>query len=104
MIVYYLQYLGIFRRRLNFTPVYMKVNYCFYSNLYFVFFLEYIPDAIVTNCGKCTDAQVKIIRKTAKFLATSRAGDWNKISRKFDPQEKYKESFEKFLKGEIRPL
>ncbi|KAJ8925796.1 hypothetical protein NQ315_009646 [Exocentrus adspersus] len=62
-------------------------------------FRAHIPEAITTNCSKCTDAQVNIIRKTSSFIMKDRPQDWEKIRIKFDPDGKYKDSFTKFVNG-----
>ncbi|XP_074036744.1 ejaculatory bulb-specific protein 3 [Leptinotarsa decemlineata] len=60
-------------------------------------FRKHIPEAITTNCAKCSDSQKRIIRKTSRFIERERPQDWNRISRKFDPQQKFTASFRKFL-------
>ncbi|XP_018563006.1 ejaculatory bulb-specific protein 3 [Anoplophora glabripennis] len=62
-------------------------------------FRDHVPEAITTNCAKCTEAQINIIRKTSVFIMKKRPEDWEKIKNKFDPQEKYKDSFMKFING-----
>ncbi|KAJ8928807.1 hypothetical protein NQ314_018573 [Rhamnusium bicolor] len=61
--------------------------------------VEHIPEAIATNCAKCNDAQVTIIRKTSSYIMENQPDDWEKIKNKFDPKEKYTESFNQFIKG-----
>ncbi|XP_057656971.1 ejaculatory bulb-specific protein 3-like [Diorhabda carinulata] len=60
-------------------------------------FKKYIPEAIRTNCAKCSDSQKRIVKKTAKHIITNRPQDWEKIKQKFDPQGKYHQSFNDFL-------
>lgn len=85
-----------------------SILHVYIANSYniFVFFLipffffnltAHIPEAITTNCSKCTDAQVKIIKKTSYFIMKNRPEDWERIRKKFDPEEKYKDSFIKFI-------
>ncbi|KAJ8983043.1 hypothetical protein NQ317_013248 [Molorchus minor] len=60
-------------------------------------FRKNIPEAITTNCVNCTDAQKRIVKKTSLYIMKNRPEDWDKIRLKFDPTEKYKESFVKFI-------
>ncbi|CAH1116672.1 unnamed protein product [Phaedon cochleariae] len=57
----------------------------------------YIPEAITNNCAKCTDQQIKIVKKTSKFILKNNPDDWERISRKFDPDRKYKDNFLRFI-------
>uniref|UniRef100_A0A310S3G9 Chemosensory protein 12 n=1 Tax=Chrysomela lapponica TaxID=153811 RepID=A0A310S3G9_CHRLA len=63
-------------------------------------FRTHIPDAISNNCARCTDAQVNIIRKTSRFIMRNNPDDWERISKKFDPQRKYRANFIKFLNAQ----
>nr|UTN00842.1 chemosensory protein [Semanotus bifasciatus] len=58
---------------------------------------EHIPEAITTNCEKCTEPQKKIVRKASTFIMKNRPQEWEKIRRKYDPEDKYKESFMNFI-------
>ncbi|KAG5883701.1 hypothetical protein JTB14_007420 [Gonioctena quinquepunctata] len=60
-------------------------------------FRRHIPEAITNNCAKCSAPQVRIIKKTSRFIQKERPQDWNRISHKFDPQQKYAASFRRFL-------
>nr|ALR72520.1 chemosensory protein 6 [Colaphellus bowringi] len=60
-------------------------------------FRKHIPEAITNNCAKCSDAQKRIIRKTSRFIRRERPQDWDRVSRKYDPQQKYTANFNKFL-------
>lgn len=61
-------------------------------------FLEKAPEALETNCKDCTDNQKALVRKASLFLIKNRPDDWKKLSDKFDPEGKYREAFDKFLK------
>ncbi|KAF7283887.1 ejaculatory bulb-specific protein 3-like [Rhynchophorus ferrugineus] len=61
---------------------------------------KHIPDALTTQCDKCTDAQKKFVRKGALHLIQKRPEDWQKITKKFDPEAKYGAGFQEFLKGQ----
>nr|UMT69261.1 chemosensory protein 9 [Ophraella communa] len=60
-------------------------------------FKKYIPEAIHTNCGKCSDSQKRIVKKAAKHIIQNRPQDWDKIRKKYDPERKYQQSFNTFL-------
>ncbi|XP_028141157.2 uncharacterized protein LOC114335173 [Diabrotica virgifera virgifera] len=62
-------------------------------------FKKYIPEAIRTNCAKCSDAQKRITKKASIYIMQHRPQDWDKIRKKFDPQGKYQDSFAAFLKS-----
>ncbi|XP_021913269.1 putative odorant-binding protein A10 isoform X2 [Zootermopsis nevadensis] len=50
-----------------------------------------LPDALRTQCAKCTDTQKRMIRKSSRYLLTNRPEDWKAITRKaYDtPKTKY---------------
>jgi hypothetical protein len=59
-----------------------------------------LPDALRTQCAKCTDAQKRIIRKASKYLIENRANDWREITNKYDPDRQFHDSFQRFLKSD----
>ncbi|XP_068084032.1 ejaculatory bulb-specific protein 3-like [Anabrus simplex] len=63
-------------------------------------FRKNLPEALRTNCSKCTDAQKNIIRKLAKSTIEKHPKEWEKIKNKYDPKGEHHEAFSKFLKGE----
>ncbi|XP_069695422.1 ejaculatory bulb-specific protein 3-like [Periplaneta americana] len=56
-----------------------------------------LPEALQTDCAKCTDNQKTLIRKAARYLIDNKPSYWNEISNKYDPEKQYVESFNKFL-------
>jgi hypothetical protein len=60
----------------------------------------HLPEALRTNCAKCTDAQKSIIKRASKYLVANRASDWSDITNKYDPERKYRNSFQRFLNEE----
>lgn len=56
---------------------------------------ELLPDAIQTDCSKCTTEQKQNSKKIINFLRTRRPSDWNALLKKYDPESK----FQKRLNG-----
>lgn len=53
---------------------------------YDIVFLGLLPDAIQTDCSKCTEVQKRNSRKVITYLRTNRPQDWKKLTDKYDPQ------------------
>ncbi|XP_063905819.1 ejaculatory bulb-specific protein 3-like [Zophobas morio] len=53
-----------------------------------------LPDAIQTNCAKCSDKQKESVKKIIKFLVEKKPDMWKDLTGKYDPEgiyfEKYK--------------
>ncbi|XP_047118310.1 ejaculatory bulb-specific protein 3-like [Schistocerca piceifrons] len=58
---------------------------------------KHMPEALRTNCDKCTDAQKKIVRKLSLHVREHQPVQWDLLSKKYDPEHQYHDSFEKFL-------
>nr|QEV81556.1 chemosensory protein 14 [Grapholita molesta] len=56
-----------------------------------------IRDAMTTSCEKCTEQQRKGARKVVKHLKEKEPEYWNQIKAKYDPGDKFQESYEAFL-------
>ncbi|XP_047997163.1 ejaculatory bulb-specific protein 3-like isoform X3 [Leguminivora glycinivorella] len=56
-----------------------------------------IKDAMTTSCEKCTEQQRKGARKVVKHLKENEPEYWTQMKAKYDPGDKYKESYEAFL-------
>lgn len=52
-------------------------------------YIGLLPDAIQTDCSKCTNDQKRNSRKVITFLRTRRPQDWKKLTDKYDPQGLY---------------
>lgn len=48
-----------------------------------------LPDAIQTDCSKCTADQKRNSKKIINFLRTRRPADWKALKAKYDPESKY---------------
>ncbi|XP_063385783.1 allergen Tha p 1-like isoform X3 [Cydia fagiglandana] len=56
-----------------------------------------IKDAMTTSCEKCTEQQRKGARKVVKHLKENEPEYWTQMKAKYDPGDKYQESYEAFL-------
>ncbi|XP_046428165.1 ejaculatory bulb-specific protein 3-like isoform X1 [Neodiprion fabricii] len=61
------------------------------------YFRTILPDALATNCAKCTDKMKGNVRKMSNHIMKRRPEDWAKFVQKYDIDGKYKESFARFL-------
>ncbi|KAL0820536.1 hypothetical protein ABMA28_006390 [Loxostege sticticalis] len=57
-----------------------------------------LPEALATRCAKCTDKQKQIGKQLAKEVKAKRPDLWNDLVAYYDPQGKYQEAFEDYLK------
>lgn len=53
---------------------------------------QLLPDAIQTDCSKCTAAQKQNSRKVITFFRTHRPQDWKRLKSKYDPLGHFKGS------------
>lgn len=60
------------------------------SFLIIFLFSELLPDAIQSDCSKCSDSQKRNSRKVITFLRTKRPQDWKKLTDKYDPHGRFK--------------
>nr|XP_032520037.1 ejaculatory bulb-specific protein 3-like [Danaus plexippus plexippus] len=60
-------------------------------------FRKLMPEAIRTNCLKCTLKQREMVRKAAKALNVKLPKIWNELVKQEDPKGEYKQKFEDFL-------
>ncbi|XP_076235356.1 chemosensory protein 3 [Calliopsis andreniformis] len=59
-----------------------------------------LPDALETECKKCTARQQEVTRKVIKFLVDKKPEMWQKLVNKYDPEKKYRVKFEEEAKKE----
>nr|CAI5821728.1 unnamed protein product [Callosobruchus analis] len=57
-----------------------------------------LPDALASGCSKCNDKQKQTAEKVIKHLMTKRAKDWERLSKKYDPEGVYKQRYEGLVK------
>ncbi|KAL5243454.1 hypothetical protein ACI65C_010864 [Semiaphis heraclei] len=55
-----------------------------------------LPDALKTDCSKCTEVQKDRSEKVIKFLIKNRSSDFDRLTAKYDPSGEYKKKLEKF--------
>nr|XP_014097578.1 ejaculatory bulb-specific protein 3 isoform X2 [Bactrocera oleae]XP_014097579.1 ejaculatory bulb-specific protein 3 isoform X2 [Bactrocera oleae]XP_036222533.1 ejaculatory bulb-specific protein 3 isoform X2 [Bactrocera oleae] len=54
-----------------------------------------LPDALQTDCSKCTDTQRKNSQKVINFLRVNRPGEWKLLLDKYDSKGIYRSKYEK---------
>nr|CAJ01448.1 hypothetical protein [Apis mellifera] len=57
-----------------------------------------LPDALATDCKKCTDKQREVIKKVIKFLVENKPELWDSLANKYDPDKKFRVKFEEEAK------
>lgn len=72
-----------------FFSVHYQTNMVCYFFVYFI--AELLPDAIQTDCSKCSAAQKRNSRKVITFLRTKRPQDWKSLTDKYDPEGLFKQ-------------
>nr|ALC79597.1 chemosensory protein 11 [Grapholita molesta] len=60
-------------------------------------FKKVIPEALETICGKCTPKQKQLIRQVIRAIMDRHPESWKQLTGKFDPEDKHKDDFDKFL-------
>ncbi|XP_016927610.1 ejaculatory bulb-specific protein 3 [Drosophila suzukii] len=53
-----------------------------------------LPDALQSDCSKCTDVQRRNSQKVINFLRANKAGEWKLLLDKYDPQGLYRAKHE----------
>lgn len=54
-----------------------------------------LPDALKTDCSKCSEIQKDRSEKVIKFLMKNRSSDFDRLTAKYDPTGAYKKKLEK---------
>ncbi|XP_012340063.1 ejaculatory bulb-specific protein 3 [Apis florea] len=57
-----------------------------------------LPDALATDCKKCSEKQRDVIKKVIKFLVENKPEMWDALANKYDPDKKYRVKFEEEAK------
>nr|QHR83079.1 chemosensory binding protein 3 [Ceracris nigricornis] len=57
-----------------------------------------LPDALKSDCSKCSAKQKENVRKVFEFMMKERNADWQRLSRKYDPDGEHKKRLEAKLK------
>lgn len=58
-----------------------------------------LPDALVTNCSKCSEKQKAGTDKVLKYLIDNRPAQWEVLQKKYDPENVYTTKFREEAKG-----
>ncbi|KAL2715301.1 ejaculatory bulb-specific protein 3-like [Vespula squamosa] len=53
-----------------------------------------LPDALETDCSKCSPKQREFAEEAMKFLSHNKKDIWEKLLAKYDPEKKYRNKFE----------
>ncbi|XP_046825049.1 ejaculatory bulb-specific protein 3-like [Vespa crabro] len=53
-----------------------------------------LPDALETECSKCSPKQKEFAEEAMKFLSHNKKDIWEKLLAKYDPEKKYRSKFE----------
>ncbi|KAM7349332.1 antennal protein 10 isoform 1-T1 [Cochliomyia hominivorax] len=54
---------------------------------------ETLPDAITTNCAKCTERQKYGSDKVTHYLIDNRPEDWTRLEKIYDPEGSYRMAY-----------
>ncbi|XP_068987146.1 ejaculatory bulb-specific protein 3-like [Bombus flavifrons] len=57
-----------------------------------------LPEALATDCQKCTEKQAENIKKVVFFLVAKKPQLWDKLMEKYDPEKKYRSKYEEEVK------
>lgn len=60
-----------------------------------IYFSEHLPDALKTECSKCTEKQKENARKTLNFLYEEKPDLYKELEAKYDPEQIYRKILEK---------
>lgn len=58
-----------------------------------------LPDALQTNCLKCTDKQREGVDYVLKFMINSKKDEWAELQKKFDPDNTYTTKYRELAKS-----
>ena len=52
-----------------------------------------LPDALATECSKCSERQKDMSKKVIDFLTANKPKMWHKLLDKYDPEKKYRAKY-----------
>lgn len=55
---------------------------------------KYLPDALQTDCAKCSEKQKAGSEKVLKFIIKNKPKEWEALQAKFDPEHVYLKKYE----------
>lgn len=59
-----------------------------------MYFAEILPDAMTTECVKCTEKQKYGAEKVTRHLIDNRPEDWQRLEKIYDPEGTYRIKYE----------
>lgn len=62
-----------------------------------------IPDALSGGCEKCNEKQKSVTERVIRHLINRRPKDWERLSKKYDPQGQYKNKYHDLLDKVVAP-
>lgn len=63
-------------------------------------FLEILPEALETDCAKCSDKQRLAAQNVVTYLMVNKPQIWNLLANTYDPNGKYRQKYaEEWLKN-----
>lgn len=65
-----------------------------FNLFYYNYFLEIIPDALLTECSKCNDKQKEIAAEVIDHLIEHHVKDWIELCDIYDPSGEYRKKYE----------
>lgn len=60
---------------------------------------QVVPDALITNCQKCSPRQRASVEKVVRFLVKERRRDFDLLAAKYDPQGIYRRNYAHLLEN-----
>ncbi|CAB3231707.1 unnamed protein product [Arctia plantaginis] len=60
-------------------------------------FKKWIPEAVQSSCGKCTEKQKILVAKALQALKTKLPEEYTALSKTHDPEGKHADDLQKFL-------
>ena len=58
-----------------------------------MFFSELIPDALLTECAKCSEIQKKQAGKVMSYIQLYHPDMWEQVLNKYDPEGTYRKKY-----------
>lgn len=91
------------RKHYLYTLIFHTLYYALIKILIVVFFsglIEVLPDALKTQCSKCSPKQKNAAFKVVDRLQKDYPAEWKLLLDKWDPKREYSQKFEEFLQAE----
>ncbi|XP_029169469.1 ejaculatory bulb-specific protein 3 [Nylanderia fulva] len=55
---------------------------------------EHLPDALETECSKCSEKQREGTEKVIRYLVNKKPATWDQLKKKYDPTGEYSHKYE----------